>query len=276
MNPIHDQAENEPDFSYIRWSSHYLVQSTPNELNDGDKIVLPPSALQQLLSKVENGGTLPSPLTFELRHPHTGATIHSGVKEFSSNLGTVQLPTWMKDALGMSDQDRVLIKLQLLPKGSWTRLKPISHDYRDITDYRAALEAHLRGHYNTLTKGQMLTCRYGGRTYDFQVLDLKPQDAVSITDTDLEVDMDPIQPTSTDTASNSNGSTKESERSRNVKLNEIISNVAIPHREYTYWTLHLDDQQAASSRIAVKVTVESGDAGIYILLVYIKIHIQRG
>jgi hypothetical protein len=256
---MNDQIETEPDFSHIRWSSHYLVQNTSNELNDGDKIVLPPSALEQLLSQVGHAGTLPSPLTFELRHPHTGAIIHSGVKEFSSNVDTVQLPTWMKNALRLSEGDRVLIKLQLLPKGIWTRLKPISHDYRDITDYRAALEAHLRGHYNTLTKGQMLTCRYGGKTYDFQVLELKPQDAVSITDTDLEVDMDPIQPTSTE----SNGSTKAIERTRNVKLNEVISKVPIPHREYIYWTLNLDHQQATSD-IAIKVTVESGDAGMHI------------
>lgn len=262
MNSIHDQADNEPNFSHIRWSSHYLVESTPNELNVGDKIVLPPTALEQMLSQVGHAGTLPSPLTFELRHPHTGATIHSGVKEFSSDVGTVQLPMWMKDALGLSDQDHVLIKLQLLPKGIWTRLKPISHDYRDITDYRAALEAHLRGHYNTLTKGQMLTCRYGGRTYDFQVMELKPQDAVSITDTDLEVDMDPIQPISTENTLDSNDGAKTSaEKSRNVKLKEIVSNAPIPYRAYAYWTLHLNDQQAAD-QLAIEVTVESGDAGM--------------
>jgi hypothetical protein len=235
------------DYSNIRWSSHFTVENAPVELNHGDKVVLPPSALEQLLLQVGNSGALPSPLTFELRHPHSGATIHCGVKEFSSESSTIQLPNWIRESLGLNSGDYVLIKLSLLPKGTFARLKPISHDYRDITDYRAALEAHLRGHYTTLTNGQTLSCRYGGRVYDFQVVELKPQNAVSITDTDLEVEMDPI----------TSISTKSSIATTIVQLTQPITTVAIATKQYQYWKLELNN----SSYISLNIKIESGDAG---------------
>lgn len=233
------------EFEHVKWTSHYTVDIAPTDLNDGDKIILPASALEELLLKVGNSGSLPSPLTFELRHPHSNQTIHCGVKEFSSIGKTTQLPVWIMSALGLQKGDHVLIKLVILPKGTWTNLQPISTDYRQITDYRAALEAHLRGHYNTLTKGQVLSCRYGERTYQFKVLDLKPQDAVSITDTDLEVDIKHDEP-------------KDDVQTTIpiVQINDTLSHIEVPSG-YKYWKLTLNNHGS----ISIKLTVEAGNAG---------------
>lgn len=236
------------EFSHLKWTSHYTVEPVPIELNDGDKIILPASALEQLLSEVGNSGNLPSPLTFELRHPHSGETIHCGVKEFSSSSSTTQLPSWIMSVLGLKQGDHVLIKLVILPKGTWASLQPVSADYRQIVDYRAALEAHLRGHYNTLTKGQLLSCRYGGRTYQFKVLELKPQDAVSITDTDLEVDIKHDE---------LNDDVKNIIPTTIVQMNDTISHTEIPKDDYKYWKLILNNDQ----NISIKLTVETGNAG---------------
>ncbi|KAI7897989.1 ubiquitin fusion degradation protein UFD1-domain-containing protein [Cokeromyces recurvatus] len=257
---------NEEEFRHIQWSSHYIVKQGSSELNEGDKIVLPATALEQLLNQVGgSSGVLPSPLTFELRHPHIPkAVIHSGVKEFSSSSNTVaQLPQWMMSALDLKQDDHVLIKLKLLPKGTWTRLKPMSEDYREITDYRAALESHLRSHYNTLTKGQILSCRYGGRIYNFHVVDLKPEDAVSITDTDLEVDIDPINNDTTKPTIQSSSSVNI------VNLNETVTRTIIAKNEYKYWklALNVDEQQLKQLNqlsLLVNVDVENGDADIII------------
>lgn len=264
MNTPNNEEEN--DFQHIRWNAHYTVESTPKDLDDGDKIVLPASALEQLLLQAGSSGNLPSPLTFELRHPHTGAIIHCGVKEFSSESSTAQLPSWILSQLSVKPGDHVLIKLVILPKGTWTRLQPLSADYRDITDYRAALEAHLRGHYTTLTKGQILTCRYGGRAYEFQVSELKPKDAVSITDTDLEVDMEPII-TSADAIvkDQANSSTAISKKPAIIELNTSISQVEIPKDGYKYWKLIINDVQD----VALKITVESGNAGMLRIIIII-------
>jgi hypothetical protein len=217
-------------------------------LEHGDKIILPASALEQLL---EQSNTLPSPLTFELRHPHSGAIIHGGVKEFSSS-DNVQLPAWMLNALKLQPNDHVVIRLCSLPKGSWTQLIPLSADYREIIDYRAALEAHLRGNYTALSKGQILSCYYGGQTYDFKVEQLKPQDAVSITDTDLEVDLLPIN------------EQDQVIRRKNSTVHEIVQldqtvDTQIEPNAYTYWKL--DMSQANTDAIDIELKVLDGDAG---------------
>lgn len=235
----------------IQWNSHYTVKTAPLELNQGDKVILPSSALEQLLSKIGSEGTLPSPLTFKLKHPHSGATLHCGVKEFSSNeTNTIQLPTWMMEHLQLTENDHVLIQLDILPKGTWTRLRPISNDYRDIQDYRAALEAHLRSHYHTLSKNQILNCRYGGHTYQFQVMDVKPQDAVSITDTDLEVDLDPIDdketPTTITTTMN------------DIQVDQVVSEVSLDKDQYQYYRLVVPEN---TPYITIQCQVKQGDIG---------------
>ncbi|KAI8990997.1 ubiquitin fusion degradation protein UFD1-domain-containing protein [Mycotypha africana] len=191
----------ELDVPNIRWSSHFVIDSNTDattHLDQGDKIILPQIVLEQLLQQVGGvNGTLPSPLTFQLKnHQLVDKVIYAGVKEFSlTNNALIQLPRWMIDFLSLHHGDHVLVKLAILPKGTYARLKPVSDAFfKNITDYRAALEAHLRQHYQTLTVNQPLSCRYGDQAYHFKVVDLKPQEAVSIVDTDLEVDLDPIEP----------------------------------------------------------------------------------
>lgn len=229
----------------ISWSSHYFAYNAAKELNYGDKIKLPAVALEQLLAKA-GSQPLPSPLTFQLRHPTTSKIIHCGVKEFSvSETDRVELPEWIMTFLSLTPGDRILIKLLILPKATWTQLKPISTNYREIQDYRAALEDHLRKHYNTLTQGQVLSCRYGGQNYLFEVAELKPANAVSINDTDLEVDI-------AGSVDLGYGST-----SSDVTLNQTLSHVDIPHKAYTYWTLKL----SSPKDLQIRLKVESGDVG---------------
>jgi hypothetical protein len=250
---MNTEIDQQDEFQHLRWTSHYVVEPTPAELNDGDKIVLPSSALEQLLAQAGSSGTLPSPLTFELRHPHSGATIHCGVKEFSTTT-TTQLPTWIMQTLKLNQGDRVLIKLDLLPKGTFARLQPLSIDYRDITDYRAALEAHLRGHYTTLTQGQVLSCRYGGRSYAFEVLELLPQKAVSITDTDLEVDMEPIKNSDDNTQEGQHITKKSNTTTDIVQLNQSVSHVEIPKNTFKYWKLVINN---GLNHVSLSVKIDS-------------------
>ena len=40
--------------------------------------------------------------------------------------------------------------------------------------------------YSTLTKGDIIPFKYAEKVYEIKVLELKPQDAVSIVETDME------------------------------------------------------------------------------------------
>lgn len=123
----------------LRWSSQFSVlPATRTPLLKGDKIILPPSALEQLLAAattivtsradlaendfdpynpysvaaerraradiVERQQTLPHPLTFRLVNPENGRIVFAGIREFSSENGLVGISPFLRDSLGFSDK----------------------------------------------------------------------------------------------------------------------------------------------------------------------------
>ncbi|MCJ1466746.1 hypothetical protein MMC07_005366 [Pseudocyphellaria aurata] len=122
------------------WSSQCAVlptSSTP--FLKGDKIILPPSALEQLLSAatvtVSHGGPprtsnfdpynpysfaaerqaraetterqqqLPHPLTFRLVNPRNGRIVFAGIREFSAGDNQVGLSEFLRRALGLEEEN---------------------------------------------------------------------------------------------------------------------------------------------------------------------------
>lgn len=130
-----------PDEQPLKWSSQLAVASTSRSPNlTGDKILLPPSALEQLLAAAPTVATagstslphttsfdpfnpytfaaerqarsqlqdrqqqLPHPLTFRLVNPHNGRAVHAGIREFSADDGEVVLSPFLKEALGVTSK----------------------------------------------------------------------------------------------------------------------------------------------------------------------------
>ncbi|CAH1758123.1 23751_t:CDS:2 [Entrophospora sp. SA101] len=172
---------------------------------EGDKLLLPPFVLEEILragsgSKSDgfaiathdrddsdfSNTHLPYPIVFQIFNPKTRLITHGGVKEFNSADEKAYLPPWMYDSLSLKEGEEVTIRLKELPKGTWARFRPMTMDYKDIMDYRAAFEAYLRSYYTTLTTGEILTIKQADNSYQFLVDSLKPEDAVQIVDTDLE------------------------------------------------------------------------------------------
>ncbi|KAK4977379.1 hypothetical protein LTR66_010737, partial [Elasticomyces elasticus] len=121
----------------LNWSSRYTVASSSRALS-GDKILLPPSALEQLLSAVSTTShepdppqsyyplhdpfnpysyvaqrqaqaqwqdrqqQLPHPLTFRLVNPQNGHVVYAGIREFSADEGEIVLSSFLTEALGLS------------------------------------------------------------------------------------------------------------------------------------------------------------------------------
>ena len=124
----------------LKWSTQYDVlppEATPPLR--GDKIILPPSALEQLLSAVtviihdtsqpatasfdpynpfsfaaerhareqlvEQQQNLPHPLTFRLVNPANGRIIFAGIREFSAADNVVGLSPFLRQSLGFGGQE---------------------------------------------------------------------------------------------------------------------------------------------------------------------------
>lgn len=129
-------AESPP--SPLKWSAQFAVASSRTKLS-GDKILLPPSALEQLLSAStahvaeqtrrdlptydpynssvysayrqaesqyqDQRQQLPHPLTFRLVNSDSGRVVYAGIREFSADEGEVVLSPFLLEALGVKLED---------------------------------------------------------------------------------------------------------------------------------------------------------------------------
>ncbi|KAI9766420.1 MAG: hypothetical protein M1840_006526 [Geoglossum simile] len=126
----------------LAWSAQFSVAPPSRTLKPlpGDKILLPPSSLEQLLSAAptvaaapaathaytqafdpynphtyaaerqareiyqETQQQLPHPLTFRLVNPQNGRVVYAGIREFSAQDGEVGLSSFLRQALGLDNE----------------------------------------------------------------------------------------------------------------------------------------------------------------------------
>ncbi|KAK7262479.1 hypothetical protein RJT34_30053 [Clitoria ternatea] len=161
----------------------YPVSSVhKSSLKNGNRIIMPPSALNRLVSlRIEY------PMLFEVRNPFVGRVSHCGVLEFIADERKVYMPNWMMENLRVKEGDIVTLRSTSLAKGTFVKLQPHTKDFLDISNSKAVLETSLR-HYSCLTTGDTIMIAYNNKNYFIDVVETKPFHAVSIIDTDCEVD----------------------------------------------------------------------------------------
>ncbi|KAL8725296.1 MAG: hypothetical protein Q9166_007445 [cf. Caloplaca sp. 2 TL-2023] len=166
----------------LKWSSQLSLlpvsQTVPLR---GDKIILPPSTLEQLLSAAtvtvpsthqpqtssfdsynpysyaaeqqaraqlfERQQELPHPLTFRLVNPLNGRVCYAGIREFSAAEGSVGLSHFLRHSLGFDEPHATEIPKVLLNGNS-------SHEFASDGS-----ESKLTVHFETLPKGTYVRLR---------------------------------------------------------------------------------------------------------------------
>lgn len=164
-----------------------------NDAEHADKVFLPPSALDRLASL-----NIEYPMLFQVANRKTGRSTHCGVLEFIADEGHVYLPYWMMQNLALEEGEIVNLKSASLPKGTYVKLQPHTTDFIDISNPKAVLETTLRN-FSCLTVGDQITINYNNRQYFIDIVEAKPQAAISVIETDCEVDFAPpldyVEPT---------------------------------------------------------------------------------
>lgn len=155
------------------------------ELEKGNRIVLPSSALEHL-----GRLNITYPMHFEIRNQQTGKTTHCGVQEFIAEEGTVHLPYWMMQNLLITESQIIQVTNVTLPKGNYVKLQPETADFCELTNARAVLENTLRS-FATLTKGDVVPIDYNNKTFFLEIVETKPANAISIVECDINVDFAP-------------------------------------------------------------------------------------
>ena len=170
----------------MKYRCHSMaVKGAAPGLDNGGKILLPPSALD-FLSRLQ----ISWPVFFNVQNPSGGLQTHCGVQEFTAEEGTAYFPYWMMRQLNLNEGSIVVVRqVDLLP-GSFAKIQPHSKDFLDISNPRAVLEKHLRD-YSCMTKGDVFQFSYNGKMFAFNVLEVRPGNAVSIVETDMNVDFAP-------------------------------------------------------------------------------------
>jgi ubiquitin fusion degradation protein 1 len=156
-----------------------------NERQDverGGKIIMPPSALDQLTRL-----NIVYPMLFKLTNNKTNRTTHCGVLEFVADEGKVYLPYWMMRNLLLEEGGLLQVESASLPVATFSKFEPQSEDFLDISNPKAVLENALRN-FACLSTGDMIAIKYNDKVYELCVLETKPGRAVSIIECDMNVD----------------------------------------------------------------------------------------
>jgi len=130
-------------------------------------------------------------MLFKLKNKTKDRITHCGVLEFLPNDNTTcYLPSWMMSHLLLQEGEEISVESVSLKTAKFVRFQPQSKDFLDISNPKAVLETALRN-FSCLSKGDMIALNYLNRNYELLVLELKPDDAVSIIECDMEVDFAP-------------------------------------------------------------------------------------
>ncbi|XP_051151032.1 uncharacterized protein LOC127265322 [Andrographis paniculata] len=155
------------------------------QIENGDKVIMPPSALDRLASL-----QIDYPMLFELRTTATERVSHCGVLEFIAEEGVIFMPHWMMENLLLEEGDIVRVKNVSLPKGTYFKLQPHTRDFLDVSNPRVVLENSLRN-FSCLTTGDSIMVAYNDKRYYIDIVGTRPSNAISIIETDCEVDFAP-------------------------------------------------------------------------------------
>ncbi|GJQ79846.1 putative ubiquitin fusion degradation protein UFD1 [Trypoxylus dichotomus] len=171
--------------TYRVFSVAMLPGNERQDVENGGKIIMPPSALEQLTRLNIN-----YPMLFKLTNKKTNRKTHCGVLEFVADEGNVYLPLWMMNNLVLEENDFIQVESVSLPVGTFSKFQPLSPDFLDITNPKAVLENCLRT-FACLTTGDVIAVKYNQKVYELCVLETKPSDAISIIECDMNVEFAP-------------------------------------------------------------------------------------
>lgn len=219
----YDQSPRTFKATYKCYSVSMLFGNDRADAERGGKIIMPPSALDQLtrLSVVY-------PMLFRLTNNEINKVTHCGVLEFVADEGKVYLPYWMMRNLLLNEGGLIQVENATLPVATFSKFQPQSVDFLDITNPKAVLENALRS-YACLTTGDVIAINYNDKVYEVCVLETKPSNAVTIIECDMSVDfappvgyVEPNQQVKADDTEMEVGSDHEDSQKQNNKFRAFV------------------------------------------------------
>jgi len=150
-----------------------LLLAQRQMLEAGDKIYLPQSMLKALTLNGE-------PMMFEVTNPWVNRTTHCSVLEFEAPDECCYMPQWMMDNLVANPGTLLQLKRVTLPQASRIQVRAHEMAFSDmVVDFDGAkgvLEQALNQRFSCLTVGDEIAITTEGRTFKFDVTELRSGD----------------------------------------------------------------------------------------------------
>ena len=240
------------------------------ELEKGDKLIVPPSMLENLIRGSDNMGAMLEPMTFALKlagadDAQDGKAV--GVLEFSAEEGTCIVPGWILQTLGVADEANVVqIERIQLPHGTFAKLRPLTSAFGKIPDPKAALEATLSAGYATLSAGDTLLVNgQWGEVHEVQVLETQPADRVCIIEAALEVDFVAALLEGPDSPGTKQASAVERAKEAAVELiaGGAALTASVGEDEYSYFHLAVPTVDEGCG-VRISASCSTGDVNLFV------------
>lgn len=143
----------------------------------------------KILEKLSKNKQLKTPYYFELKTSYDSC-FYVGVKEFTAQENSVEIPLWMIDNIG---EDFININLvKKIPKGKYVKIEPMENMFFDLPENDLLLEKAL-SEYSILQIGQTIPVKLLDEIYNMKIIELKDEndvniDFVDIINVDINVD----------------------------------------------------------------------------------------
>lgn len=189
MNALSSTIVPQPQQRLQPFSGHFRCRPVAfagkDALENGDKIILPQSALRTLTQL-----QVQYPMSFRLTNVRNNKSTHVGVMEFSAEEGVAYVPFWIMEKLGVETDGLVNILNIAVQKGTFVKFQPHATAFTQLTNPRAVLERALR-FYSCFTQGDYIVVPHGDERFVLDVVETKPGSVISVIETDLNVDFAP-------------------------------------------------------------------------------------
>jgi hypothetical protein len=178
-------------------SFNFLESEIPK--NNLGKIIISNYILEQILKDNQDEEEFNSgePLIFKITN-FNGKSIYVGMHDSIIDEKCYCHYRILQE-LFIEENSEVQLEVVKLPKGTKVKIQPSNKDFLEIQDFKSVLEVNLVQNYNVISKGVNITIEHNSRLYDLQIVDLEPQDEVSLFNTDIEVEFLPPADYYTDT-----------------------------------------------------------------------------
>ncbi|AOA61188.1 hypothetical protein PP7435_CHR1-0354 [Komagataella phaffii CBS 7435] len=247
---------------YEHLEPELLKDADGNVVKYSDRVALPPSILESLVNQQQrlSIASLPHPLIFRLQAEKSNSAVNSfvGVKEFTSQEGTILLPEFIYDKLVSPDNNDSTINITLasdIPKGTSIALKPLEL-YPEIKDWKYFLEAKLIKSYTTLSTNDTVCISEKDKVYKLLVEQAEPTSAICLIDTDIDLSIVPLDDEMAREMSN--------QQDTETVLQYGTNAVTIADTEHSHaYKLQLDN----SNDLCLSLSINSQDVNLVDLLI---------